>query len=187
MGSQEIVLYPGRNDIAYVNRELATARDRAVKRSVEHFRVSDLYIGRYAVLGFVELCVIGGRPNLAGIVEVPERLVQSMRKIPGMMGYVSEVVFRQDKDFTTVYGPENLQHSSLEGVILFDSKYYWYPRPEYRRIDSAEVGIEIKLIEQEVIEFLTGFDAVLDKFVPEDRKPTYSSLPMLGPGHIAST
>ncbi len=180
--SNELVPYQGRNDIAYVNRELATARDQNSKKSSgEIFRVSDMYIGRYGVLGYVELSMVGGSPHLMGIIEVPGRLVDSMKKVPGMTGYVNEVVFESKGSFTSAR-KEDLKHPSLEGVALFDSTYFWHPHPEVRLIDPPEVAGEIKLIEGEVIDFITNFDGVLDRFVPEDRRPTYSTLSLLGPG-----
>lgn len=183
--SKEIVLYPGRSDIAYVSRELATARDREVRKSTDVFRVSDMYIGRYGVLSYVELSMVTGSPHLGGVLEIPGSLVESMRKVPGMMGYFSEVFFGQDRDFTTVYGRESLQHPSLEGATLFDSTYFWFPHPDTRRVDPVEVATEIKRLEEEIMGQLTNFDSILDRFVPEDRRSTYSSLPMLGPGHLS--
>lgn len=180
--SNEIVPYHGRDDIAYVNRSLATKRDQ-LKKSSSHVRLSDMFIGRYGVLGYVELALTE-RPNMSGIIEVPNRLVAAMRKVPGMMGYISEVVFERNQDFTTVYGRENINHPALDGTVLFDTEYFWWSVPGFRTVDMAEVNEEGKRLEGVVIDFISGFDSSLDRFVPEERRPTYSSLQMLGPGQL---
>lgn len=178
----ELVPYQGRDDIAFVNRELATTRDKAIKEAASLFRVTDMYVGRCGVLGYVEMSIETGKADLAGILEIPGRLVESMRKVPGMVGYISGVVFQQDRDFTTVYGKEDKSHPSLEGVPLFDSEYYWWPHTDFKTVERPEVNNKIKDLEDQVINFITKFDQLLDTFVPEDRRRTYSSLLRLGPG-----
>ena len=184
--SKEIVLHSFKGtSIGQVDRELAGAKDEGLEKRGKTSRISDLYIGRYGELGFVELSLAMGQPELAGILEVPGSLVKAMRERQGMIAIVSGAIFEVDGDFTTSWhSEENLQHPSLKGVTLFDSQYYWHPCRPYKYVEPHEFTEEIKAVEKQVKETIVKFDSLLDGFTPEDRRPTYSSLLGLGPGKL---
>ncbi len=175
----EIVPYQNRDDIAVVSRDLS----RIVQQGFRHeesniIRVSDIYTGRYGNLGYVELNVSAMPTSvmIGGVIEIPGSLVDAMKRVKGMTGYVKEVVFNND-DFTT--RPEDLEHPSLVGANLLDTKYFWHPLG-YFGISPLEVASSIKDEEEGVIKFITEFEKMLDRFTSPERRPDLQKLLSLG-------
>src|SRR3989338_4519076 len=177
----ELIVYNEGKNIAYLTRELASRLERTYKEirklSYVH-RVSDTYVGRYGVLGFVEMSLVGGPelPLIGGIIEIPSILPDRMKNIPGMTGYISELLFQDTNFFNDDKNKESLSHPSLEGIALLDKEYFWFPVQPHVNSEKVSLNELVKDVEKIVIEFLTNFDKTLDRFVPEDKRPTYSTL-----------
>lgn len=146
-------------------------------------RVSDMYIGRYGILGYVERNDFDGRANVGGCIEIPGSLVKAIKNVPGMEGYLRDVVFGK-QDFTNK--KENMNHPSLSGAKLFDSEYYWHPLG-YRSLDIMTDNNCIDDFEYDVRYFIIDFETVLDRFVRQDSKPNMQALLTSGVKGVVET
>lgn len=177
MGGQ-IIPYQDRTDIAIVDRNLSKVVQKGFhKEAPDVIRVTDVFVGRYGNLGYVEMNV-GRAPekfDVGGIIEIPEGLVRMMKRVPGMTGYITEVVFQND-DFAK--RKESLDHPFLRGVELFDVGYFWHPLG-YLTVNGDGVPIKMKDCEGDVIKFIVDFEKVLDKFAKE-QTPDLQTLLSLG-------
>ncbi len=173
--------YGDSKDIAIIDRELSVSLQKSFHRKESDIiRLTDIYLGRYGIFGYVEMNVTGLERNhtvdVGGIIEIPGSLVDAMGNIPGMTGYIKEVIFR-NQNFTE--NVEALDHPSLEGVKLFDEKYFWHPLG-YHYSSPLDVASYIKDNEEDVIKFIIEFEKVLDRFMPAEKKPTLEKLLSLG-------
>lgn len=173
-----IIPYPNRNDIAIVNRETSGLIQKGLGHEDPNvIRVTDVYVGRYGNLGYVEINFYSlPKIDVGGIIEIPGSLVDAMEKVRGMKGYVTEVVFG-NQDFPGDL--EWLDSPSLKGAKLFDTKYYWYTLG-YHVANPLEVAKLIKEDEDDVIKFISKFEKVLDTFIRTEQKPDFQKLLSLG-------
>jgi len=146
-------------------------------------RVSDMYVGRYGILGYVERNDSDGSANVGGCIEIPGSLVKAIKNVRGMEGYLREAVFG-NQDFTNE--KENMNHPSLSGAKLFDSEYYWHPIG-YRSVNIMAVNDCIDDFDYDVRHFIIDFETVLDKFVRQDSKPNMQTLLTSGVEKVVET
>ena len=137
-------------------------------------RVSDLYVSRYGIMGYVEYGVV--QEYISGIIEVPKRLALFVHAALGDDLY---------KEWNSqVFGlstllddhPEDLQIPQLAGATFLDKTYLWAPKPEAHQL-SGVMKDDIDDCLREVLDTLKTADTTIDNIfgrtAPEPRYDTF--------------
>ena len=180
--NNEIMPYQGRDDIAIINSDLSPLLYEGFhEREAGPIRVTDIFIGRYGNLGYVEINPYLSKESVdvCKNIEIPGSLVDAIERVPGLTGYLREVIF-SNENFRKY--EEELDHPSLKGAKLFDSRYYWHCLGLQSPTPSKAAAI-IKEYEADVINFIVEFERILDSFT-RSGVPDFDKLLALGTREI---
>ena len=120
-------------------------------------RVSDVFMSRYGIMGYVEYSIVG--EEMSGVIEVPKKLTLILQ----LIGDEVYEEFKRNFQWDIDKNPENLDIPQLKGVKFLDTTYYWAAYPGYHGVGSV-MKDQIDEEADSVKQFLIRLDEQIDGF-----------------------